>query len=98
MKKQQHTPGPWRVTYDGTAYFVQEHLKTEVLSVDEHGNPCEWSKEREDNARLISAAPELLEALEEIVSAADGDGWNQLDGNLRKARAAIAKATGGLKA
>ena len=41
------------------------------------------------------AAPDLLEALEEIVSAADGDGWNQLDANLRKARAAIAKATGG---
>lgn len=37
----------------------------------------------------------LLEALEEIVSAADGDGWSQLDADLRRARAAIAKAKGG---
>lgn len=49
----------------------------------------------EANARLVAAAPELLEALEEIVSAADGDGWNQLDATLSKARAALAKATGG---
>lgn len=50
--------------------------------------------EAQSNVYLISAAPELLEALEEIVSAADGDGWNQLDADLRKARAAIAKALG----
>lgn len=49
----------------------------------------------EANARLVAAAPDLLEALEEIVSAADGDGWKPLDANLIKARAAIAKATGG---
>ena len=101
MKKQRHTPGPWRVTYDGTAYFVQEHLKTEVLSVDEHGNPCEWSKEREDNARLISAAPELLEALImccQSMSSVLPD-FNPFDqAAYDKARAAIAKATGGLKA
>ena len=49
----------------------------------------------EANARLVAAAPDLLEALEEIVSAADGDGWKQLDATLGKARAAIAKATVG---
>ena len=46
------------------------------------------------NARLIAAAPELLEALKEIIAAADGDGWNQLDASFATARAAIAKAEG----
>lgn len=47
------------------------------------------------DARLIAAAPELLEALKEIIAAADGDGWNQLDASFATARAAIAKAEGG---
>ena len=34
----------------------------------------------------------LLEALKEIVDAADGTGWDQLDASFSKARAAIAKA------
>lgn len=49
---------------------------------------------RGDEARLIAAAPELLAALTEIVAAADGDGWKQLDPTFTAARAAIAKATG----
>ena len=36
----------------------------------------------------------LLEALKEIVDAADGTGRDQLDASFTKARAAIAKATG----
>ena len=43
---------------------------------------------------LSSAAPEMLEALQEIVAAADGDGWSQLDPSLTKARTAIDKAHG----
>ena len=60
------------------------------------------------NARLIAAAPEtaaerdrlkeinaeLLDALTEIVAAADGNGWKQLDATFAAQRAAIAKATG----
>lgn len=49
--------------------------------------------EREANARLMSSAPMLLEALKEIVAAADGKGWAQLDPSLSRARAAIAAAT-----
>jgi hypothetical protein len=44
------------------------------------------------NARLMAAAPELLEALQEIITAADGEGWSQLDAGFTKARAAISKA------
>ena len=44
--------------------------------------------------RLMAAAPEMLEALQEIVTAADGEGWSQLDASFTKARAAISKAIG----
>ena len=99
MEKQQHTPGPW-------AYIVPDGYVVRHPQIYSDFGPvanATWLGENKldqlnSNARLITAAPDLLEALEEIVSAADGDGWNQLDGNLRKARAAIAKATGGLKA
>jgi len=37
----------------------------------------------------------MLEALKEIVAAADGKGWEQIDPSFKKARAAIAKAEGG---
>lgn len=42
--------------------------------------------------RLHALNQELLEALKEIVDAADGTGWDQLDASFSKARAAIAKA------
>ena len=99
MEKQQHTPGPW-------AYIVPDGYVVRHPQIYSDFGPvanATWLGENKldqlnSNARLITAAPDLLEALEEIVSAADGDGWNQLDGNLRKARAASAKATGRLKA
>jgi hypothetical protein len=46
------------------------------------------------DARLIAAAPDLYEALKEIVDAADGDGWDQLDATFTRARAALKKARG----
>ena len=100
----KHTPGPWAVrehwsddgafevypTRGGAPSYGQWSALAEV---PEYGK--EDSPEAEANAHLIAAAPDLLEALQEIVNAADGDGWNQLDAGLKKARAAIAKATGG---
>jgi len=47
-----------------------------------------------DDARLISAAPDLYEALQEIVDAADGTGWDQLDATFTRARAALKQARG----
>ena len=44
----------------------------------------------EPEARLIAAAPELLEALKNLIAGAEAMGWN-----TEKARAAIAKAEGG---
>lgn len=67
------------------------HYKTEVLVAD--GRPVAVIPSGElKNARLIAAAPLLLDALKEIVAAADGKGWAQLDPSLSMARAAIAAA------
>ena len=65
------------------------------------------SSEIESNAALIARAPEmiteieqlkeqrdeLLDALKEIIAAADSKGWEVLDAGLDYARAAISKAT-----
>jgi hypothetical protein len=48
----------------------------------------------EANARLIAAGPEMLEALYGLLDVADGGG-HLTEGDCAKARAAIAKATGG---
>lgn len=47
------------------------------------------------SAKLFAAAHDLLEALKEVVEAADGGGWEQLDPALKKQRAAVEKATRG---
>lgn len=46
-----------------------------------------------DNAKLIAAAPELLEACMYLLGNAEAEGWSKF--MLEDARAAIAKATGG---
>ena len=55
--------------------------------------------EAEANARLIAAAPDLLEALNELVNwfgmdRSDWDGWEGVNEVLDSASNAIAKATG----
>lgn len=46
------------------------------------------------NARLIAAAPELLEALRLMVAAAETETWAEVVQAMPAARKAIAKATG----
>ena len=93
----KHTPGPWKCgQYLGHSFWV---VHTDVgdrgrgMDIVE-GVAGLTPEQRLANARLIAAAPELLDALKEIVDAADGDGWNQLDASFKKARAAILKAKG----
>lgn len=74
-----HTPGPWIVEFSGTggydamtgAWAIRKDsvLIAEVDQSDYGQNHCDYefhSPEAEANARLIAAAPELLEALMEI--------------------------------
>ena len=80
----KHTPGPWAIDGEGTNAMVRGADLTIVAVRHRLTGPT-----HEANARLIAAAPELLEALESILSDACDNGayWD-------KARAAIAKARG----
>ena len=95
----KHTPGPWYVgsgTYEGRNIYSVASVTDDdgftyqpiVASAEDDGIDC-WDA----NARLIAAAPDLLEALKDMVDLVElmcpFDGPQQ-----RKARAAIARATG----
>ena len=73
--KQMHTPGPWSLTqvHDGWAAFGGEnghgHPRT-VFQCRAHGRA---DAECSANARLIAAAPDLLEALDWLLASVTAD-------------------------
>jgi len=86
----KHTPGPWEIepSDDGQSHWI----------VPAASNRCGWVGDRYmrvsgpidiHDARLIAAAPDLLEALEACYAALHP---NSAEGQA--ARAAIAKVTG----
>ena len=83
---RQHTPGPW--TVDNQYIHGPDGIRFLAVAGDGAGQA---------NARLIAAAPELIEALEAVLPdlehyvATHGPGP---DKRLAIARAAIAKARG----
>jgi hypothetical protein len=93
----KHTPGPW---------FCQERFLTIYnMSGGTSGLTCaiakvvteqSGSEAAKTNARLIAAAPDLLDALKEFVlwgECSPDDRMSQPANTLKLARAAIAKAT-----
>jgi len=102
--KATHTPGPWNIQDNTTEPYGQLLVESAVhgavsicytMEKGETRAPAEYVQ----NARLMSAAPELLEALKVMVSH-----WPHYAANMHMtqvdrdaiglARAAIAKATG----
>ena len=100
-----HTPGPWRITdrYGVLTYQVGIDGRT-VCTVwprqqghRPSGVDTEPWPEGEANARLIAAAPDLLESLRELAELAVmqfGAPPAGADGPLPRALAVIAKADG----
>ncbi len=90
----KHTPGPWYAV----GYWVEHgDSVADICTCDpaaiEQEHLGRTSAEIEANARLIAAAPDLLEALKSMpqsMAATDDDLMRWVE----KARAAIAKATG----
>jgi hypothetical protein len=97
----KHTPGPWKIVrytnYEG--FSIQSETDPVYGCIAERWEDTGRDKAREAvrlaNARLIAAAPELLEALTEMLAAQwDGDPRRIAScPSCQKARAAIAKAT-----
>jgi hypothetical protein len=90
--KSAHTPAPWKVFYmpassdaDGEHHFALVANKNKSTIAENYSN-----------ARLMAAAPDLLEALQTIVANASSV---QLDPQwaVQVARNVIAKVTGEMK-
>lgn len=98
----KHTPGPWKVsradlTAQGFGYcrFVRTVNKSPMDVAEHICHVCELGDAAEDsaNARLISAAPDLLAALQGLLSDKYlSDPIN--NDRMAAARAAVSKATG----
>lgn len=84
--KTQHTPGPWS---SGLTVVWQEGSKKVICQCDKQF----IIEETKANARLIAAAPELLEQLESLADAANR-GSPDLDIYINDARRIIEKAKG----
>ena len=93
-----HTPGPWRVGWN-TAVVADVPIPDMRGSADiaYYGGYLVAESCTSANARLISAAPDLLDALRAAVArveVANREGDPILSGWLPSARAAIATAEG----
>lgn len=97
MTKEQHTPGPWKVGKhrDGRVGCTNNY---HVIAAQEEGIEVFMSMYLyEPDARLIAAAPELLEILIDILdSTARTETMGEVcqKDDFSQARAVIAKATG----
>ena len=100
----QHTPGPWRTSdngewtasYDGLGSSCYQGIKDEfgnVVALAVAHDPNLFSDpDTYANARLIAAAPDLLEALKNLLESHYNG--NVIKADCAEAEAAIAKATG----
>jgi hypothetical protein len=101
----KHTPGPWAfsTSTNGWSYTINIFQADNATPTDGWSDvgyiikTCEGEQQaiQHANARLIAAAPELLEALKDMLDGHEDACTGYGEGAADKARAAIAKATGG---
>lgn len=95
-----NTPGPWLFNHNNnwkTNPFSITVRKPGVHSATVANIPTRMTippQEQQANARLIAAAPELLDMLTKLIGAIDRMPSNPADGLADEARELIAKATG----
>ena len=84
----KHTPGPW---------LIHPHIDIEYSIFDQMGTTHVCDVTDEADAKLIAAAPELLEAAEALLVIAeffhDNNKKNKIGMVIELAKAAIRKAT-----
>jgi hypothetical protein len=107
MSEVKHTPGPWVATEDVGTHVIRGANVSHATAVGTYEFrdyvASTWGGPHEANARLISAAPELLDAVRLVSDwrdACDANGATASFGNplptgmLEVLRAARDKATG----
>lgn len=101
----KHTPGPWHVSRYATDTPDEPGTEIHAAVADVFGNTVAGvalrgtSENDNANARLIAAAPELLEAGKELLDLLENwhpmEGWPARTEQAGKLRKAITKATRG---
>lgn len=93
MNNTKHTPGEWAHT-DGSIYSYGVGHGADIATVNTDSAHF-TEDEAEANARLIAAAPELLEALQKISQMSDSGSHEQAMLQMKSiAQLAINKAIG----
>ena len=99
----KHTPGPWRLAEVKNETGRITHLvpvdseNMSILTVADDGKTCFGAVYLDGDARLIAAAPDILQELKNIANAktVEWDDPSEFEAWAKnRARAAIAKATG----
>lgn len=108
MSQVKHTPGPWSLKHVSGSNFAVQRFEIRGVFLGHEGKAVVFNKDTSaidgttvccspGDARLIAAAPELLEALQDLLQVMEQHeqiaGCDSMYGD--NARAAIAKATGG---
>ena len=97
MSGAKHTPGPWKRD-ERSRWLIVTDSGDQVAVVRGGDNYDPQDQPADDRARLIAAAPELLEACEYVADwidrMAEDEEPDGHDGAHTTLRAAIAKATG----
>lgn len=95
----KHTPGPWTASegFPSDVWHVdmEGRLFSVVVSRSDQPETVMPVSEVKANARLMAAAPELLEALEYMLDACEAHGVSDNDFPIQLARTAIRLTTGG---
>jgi hypothetical protein len=97
MKNMKHTPGPWRVNRDREIVAADDSIVAWGYHED---MGALLQRIKLSNARLIAAAPDLLEALSALLRRLDvmiedvSENPEEASAEMEFARTAIAKATG----
>lgn len=80
-----HTPGPWHLLPKNPLCIESRHGNIGLVNL---------ARASEADARLIAAAPDLLEVLRDVVQYGGGMEYDDWRGLMKRAESAVAKAEG----
>jgi hypothetical protein len=72
--KKKHTPGPWKIskTINDFSIYAEANDNLDIAAVYQKSRAIDHEEARA-NTDIIAASPELVEALEAIVAAINGE-------------------------